>query len=109
MVQGRVYHRGLEVWAGRDVMIRTHGSVGLDQTVALVAEVPIQDAWIERERSLASLRGQSLQVPISGTLGEPRMDSRAIQQLASQLLRGAAQQAIGDELNRQINKLLRPK
>ncbi|MGI9427402.1 MAG: hypothetical protein ACR2NM_02010, partial [Bythopirellula sp.] len=104
VVDGRVYHRNLEFLVD-DSPVRSRGSVGFDQTLALEIEIPIQDRWIEREPALRSLAGQSLRVPIYGTFEKPRIDERAIADLSGQLLQGAATQAIGDELNRQFDKL----
>jgi hypothetical protein len=108
VVEGRVYHRNLE-FVIDNVPVRSHGSVGFDQTLALEIEVPIQDKWIEREPALRSLAGQSLKIPIYGTFQKPRMDERAFATLSQQLLQGAATEAIGGELNRQFEKLFRGK
>jgi len=104
VVEGRVYHRNLEFLID-DVPVRSYGSVGFDQTLALVIEIPIQDKWIEREPALRGFAGQSLKIPIYGTFEKPRIDERAVADLSRQLLQGAATQAIGDELNRQFEKL----
>ncbi len=104
VVEGRVYHRNLEFLID-DVPVRSRGSVGFDQTLALEIEVPIQDRWIEREPALHGFAGQSLKIPIYGTFQKPRIDERAVADLSKQLLQGAATQAIGDELNRQFKKL----
>jgi len=106
VVQGRVYHRNLEFLVD-GVPVRSRGSVGLDQTLALVIEIPIQDKWIEREKALRSLAGQSLQIPIGGTFQKPRIDQRAVADLSRQMLEGAASQAIGSEINRQLDKLFK--
>jgi hypothetical protein len=108
VVDGRVYHQGMQFQVG-DVVMRTEGSVGFDQTVALVVQVPIQDKWIEGQALLVGLKGQSLRIPISGTLAQPRMDQSAIAGLSQQLLQGAAQEAIGGELNKALNKFLKPR
>ncbi len=104
VVEGRVYHRNLEFLID-DVPVRSRGSVGFDQTLALEIEVPIQDKWIRREPALRGFAGQSLRIPIYGTFQKPRIDERAVVDLSKQLLEGAATQAIGDELNRQFQKL----
>ena len=106
VVDGRVYHRNLEFLVD-DVPVRSHGSVGFDQSLALVIEIPIQDKWVEHEKLLRSLSGKSLQVPIRGTFQKPYVDERAVADLSGQLLQGAAGQAIGDEINRQLDKILR--
>jgi hypothetical protein len=102
--EGRVYHRNLEFLVD-NVPVRSRGSVGFDQTLALEFEVPIQEKWIEREPALQGLAGQSLRIPIQGTFQQPRIDERAVADLSRQLLQGAASQAIGNELNRQLEKL----
>ena len=80
VVDGRVYHQNMEFQVG-DVTLRSQGSVGLDETISLTLQVPIQDAWIAKEPLLAGLKGQSLQVPVTGTLTRPQMDQRAISSL----------------------------
>jgi|GEM_PF-2113617 len=104
VTQGRVYHRNLEFMID-GVPVRSYGSVGFDQTLALMIEVPFQDKWIEDEPALRGFAGQSLQLPIRGTFQKPRIDERAVADLSKQLLQGAATQVIGDELNKQLNKL----
>jgi hypothetical protein len=103
---GRVHHQNMEFQIG-DVTMRSQGSVGFDETIALTLHVPIQDAWIGNQPLLAGLKGQTLQVPISGTLTRPQMDQRALAGLSQQLLQGAAQQAIGGELNKALDKLFK--
>jgi hypothetical protein len=108
VVEGRVHHQNMEFQVG-DIVMRTQGSVGLDETLSLMLQVPIQDAWIASQPLLAGLKGQSLQLPISGTLTRPQMDQRAIASLSQQLLESAAGQAIGGELNKALDKLFKPK
>jgi hypothetical protein len=105
-VDGRVHHQNMEFQVG-DITMRSQGSVGFDQTVQLTLHVPIQDAWIAKEPLLAGLKGQSLQVPVSGTLTRPQLDKNAIASLSQQLLQGAAQQAIGGELNKALDKIFK--
>ena len=104
VVEGRVYHRNLEFLID-EVPVRSSGSVGFDQTLALEIEVPIQEKWIEREPALRGLAGQSLKIPIYGTFQKPKINERAVADLSRQLLQGAASQVIGDELNKQFKKL----
>jgi hypothetical protein len=51
----RVYHRDLQMVVG-DIVIRTQGWVGLDQQLALVAEVPVRDEWVGANDKTADLR-----------------------------------------------------
>jgi hypothetical protein len=106
VVDGRVHHQSMEFQMG-DVTMRSQGSVGFDETIALTLQVPVPDAWIADQPLLAGFKGQVLQVPISGTLSRPQMDARAIASLSQQLLQGAAQQAIGGELNKALDKLFK--
>jgi hypothetical protein len=92
-----------------DVILRSQGSVGLDETVALTIEIPIQDAWVAKEPLLSGLKGQSVQIPVSGTLKKPQMDQRAIASLTGQLLQKGAGQAVGKELNKALDKFLKPR
>ncbi len=108
VVDGRVYHQNIEFQVG-DVVMRSQGSVGLDETISLTLQIPVQDAWIAKEPLLAGLRGQSLQIPVTGTLKRPQMDQRTIASLSSQLIQKAAGQAVGNELNKALDKLLKPR
>lgn len=108
VVDGRVYHKDMQFQVG-DVTLRSEGSVGFDETVAIMLHVPIQDKWVEGQAMLVGLKGQSLTIPISGTLRQPRMDQSAVSGLSRQLLQGAAQQAIGGELNKALDKLFKPR
>lgn len=108
MIEGRVHHQNLEFQVG-EVVLRSQGSVGLDESLALTLSVPVQDAWITKEPLLAGLKGQVLQVPIGGTLTRPQLDQRAIANLSGQLLQNAAGQAIGNELNKALDKLFKPR
>ena len=56
----------------------------------MVAEIPILDQWISGEPWLVGLKGQMISVPISGTVTQPRLDRRAVQQLSTQLAKKAA-------------------
>ena len=87
VVDGRVYHQGMQIPDGRRACCTTEGSVGLDETVALVVRVPIQDKWIEGQALLVGLKGQSLAIPISGTLASaadgPKRRGRPVAAIAA--------------------------
>lgn len=105
MVNRRIYHRGLKFTAGA-VPITTHGSVGFDETIALVAEVPIQATFLGRDLSLGALEGRTVQIPIGGTLGKPKLDRGALQNLIGQMIENTARGALLDQVNRQFERLL---
>jgi hypothetical protein len=108
VVDGRVHHQNIEFQVG-DVVMRSQGSVGLDETILLNIQIPVQDAWVAKEPLLAGLKGQSLTVPMTGTLRRPQLDQRAVANLSGQLIQNAAGQAVGNELNKALDKFLKPR
>lgn len=103
LVDGRVHHENLQIVAG-DVAIVTSGNVGMDQTVDLVARVPIRDEMIAGNQMLAGLKGQTLQIPVKGSLSRPLVDSRVIANVTRQVLRGAAERAVENQVQRGLEK-----
>lgn len=101
---GRVYHEGIR-FSHDDIRVTTKGSVGLDQTVDMVAEIPIADDWLGDNQYLAGLKGQSISIPISGTVSKPILDRRAIQNFSTQIARQAASSAI----NKAVQDKIAPK
>jgi hypothetical protein len=108
MADQRIYHQGLR-FAVNDVIIRTRGSVGFDQSLSLIAEIPILDQWVANDRYLAALRGHVLELPIRGTLKGPNVDERALARLTRQTVTGAATRLLEQELNRGLERLLQPR
>ena len=107
MIEGRVHHQGLTMRIG-DVNVRTRGWVAMDQTISLVAEVPILDKWVANDPLLAGLKGQVLEVPIEGTLRQWNYQ-RALQQLAAQIVQKGAGSIIEQQLNKQLDRLFQPR
>ena len=107
LANGRVYHQGLE-FEVEGVIVRSRGSVGLDQTLSLVLEIPIQDRWIAGRPLLAGMRGKAIELPVTGTFAKQRFDtSAALKQAAEMFLGGdAVRGAIGNEINRALGKWL---
>ena len=105
MVEGRIYHQGLAL-VFPDFTVRTSGSVGLDETLAIVAEMPVPPKWIGNNRLGDALRGQTIRLPIGGTLKAPKIDQAALQQTSARFLRDAAGQAIQGEIMNQFDRLL---
>ena len=67
LIDGRVYHQNLELVFPK-ATIRTSGSVGLDGTLSLVAEMPVPKHWFGTGRAAAALGQQTIRIPIGGTL-----------------------------------------
>jgi translocation and assembly module TamB len=108
MVDGRIYHRDLEL-VFPEVTIRTYGSVGVeDQTLSMMAEMPVPARWQANPALGAALKNQVIQIPIAGTLRQPRLDRRAFDQLARQFMQNATQNVLEDQLNKQLERLIKP-
>ncbi len=105
--QGRVAHRNLQVVAG-DIVLATSGSVDIDGGLDMIASVPIRSEWVEGTPALASLAGQSLQVPIRGTIQKPQVDLRVVTQLATQVAEAAVQGAVQKQIDKGLNKIMAP-
>jgi hypothetical protein len=101
---GRVYHDGIK-FSHDDILVRTKGSVGLDQTVNMVAEIPIADDWLGGNEYLAGLKGQSISISITGTVSKPVLDRSAIQNFSRQM----AQKAASSAINKAVQDKLAPK
>jgi hypothetical protein len=77
MADGRIQH-GDMVFRIEGLTVRTHGSVGLDKSLALVAEVPMPGHLLGDGPVAAVLAKQTLTIPISGTLSKPRIDAAGL-------------------------------
>ncbi|MFP6612628.1 MAG: hypothetical protein VB835_09985 [Pirellulales bacterium] len=102
----RVHHRDFRIEVG-DVELRSGGSVGLDSTLALIVEIPIRDRWVERDPGLRPLRGQTLKIPIRGTLSKPKVDNRVLKNLAKTIAGGTVTNLIDDALEKGLDSLFK--
>ena len=100
---GRVYHQNFQLKVG-DVVLRTSGSVGFDSSLEMVAEIPIQEQWVARDRYLKGLAGQVIRIPVRGTLKHPKLDRRALEDLTKQMVGSAAGSFLDDAVNRGLNE-----
>ncbi|MFL5342094.1 MAG: hypothetical protein ACJ8F7_18265 [Gemmataceae bacterium] len=106
LAKGRVYHSNLELPLG-DFTVKTSGSVGLDGTLALVAEMPVPPKWLPK--GVPALAKQPLKLPIGGTLAKPQLDEKAMQQEMARLAVGAGEDAVKKELEKNLRNLFQPK
>jgi hypothetical protein len=104
MVQQRVHHQNFLLKID-GVPIRTSGSVGLDQTLNLVAELTLPDKWLGNSRIARSLSGRPLKIPVTGTFKRPRVDPAILRTLGRDAATGAANNLLKDNLDRGLNKL----
>jgi len=107
MVDGRVYHQGMEL-VFPELTIRTYGSVGFDQTLSLMAEMPVPPSLLVNRTLDSALRNKIVRLPIGGTLSHPRIDRQELDRLSQQFLQDAATNVIKDELGRQLNRFFGP-
>jgi len=113
MRQGRVYHDNMQL-VFPEATVTTSGSVGMDQSMSLNAQMPIPTKLLDNtplaNTPLAnSLRNESINVPIGGTMDKPQLDMRAVQEANRKVLQKAARGILGDEqLGRQLEQLLMP-
>ena len=106
VAENRVYHEGFEMRVD-GVPIRTRGSVGmLDESISVMADVPIMDEWIDGTPALRGLRGQIISIPVSGTTSNPRLDQQALARISTQLARSAATGYIQDQLGGKLQEKL---
>jgi hypothetical protein len=103
VLDGRVHHRGMTMLVG-DVQIVTQGSVGLDQTISLTAAIPVQESWTKGNSLLAGLKGQTIEIPISGNLSQPKLDSRVLEEFSRRVVGNAAQNLIEKNIKSELNK-----
>jgi translocation and assembly module TamB len=107
LVEGRIYHKGLQLdFPG--FSIRTYGSVGLDQSLAMMVEMPIPAKWLPNNALRDTLTTRSINLPLIGTLSRPKLDPRAVEQAAGQFLERATEGLFKGEVNQQLDKLFKP-
>ena len=108
VIDGRVHHRDLAL-VFPEVTVRTSGSVGFDGSLALVAEMPVPPTWLGAGRVSAALAKQTVRLPIGGTLDRPKLDEKALRAASAQFVRDTAGEVLRQELDRQLEKLIRPR
>ena len=55
--------------------IRTHGWVGLDEKLDIVADMPVPPKWLAGNTLVSqAMRNQTISLPIKGTLNKPQID-----------------------------------
>ena len=83
MKDRRVYHDGLEL-VFPALTVRTSGSVGLDRTMDLTAEMPVPPRWLgNNAAAIRAVASQTIRLPLRGTLERPELDPRALQQASA--------------------------
>lgn len=107
MAAGRIYHEGLEI-EFPELTVRTSGSVGLDQSLAVMTEMSVPPKWLAGTSLGDVLKNQVVRIPIGGTLTRPQIDRQEITKMSRQVLANTTRGTIQTEVNKQLNRLLGP-
>lgn len=103
--QGRVFHDRMTVRVN-DLDLVTGGSVGFDETLQLAFLLPIQEKWVRGTPALAKLAGQTLRIPVTGTLKQPQIDPSVLTELARQAAGSSIEKVIDDTVQKQLDRFL---
>lgn len=99
--QGVVTHRAIMMDIDRARVI-TSGQVDFDGRLDLIAQIPLDAKWLGSD--LRGLAGQTMTLPINGTLSRPSLDSAGIRRVALDMGTQAAQDAAGNYLQQQLGR-----
>jgi hypothetical protein len=109
MANGRISHQGMEL-IFPDFTVRTSGSVGIaDQTLDIMAEMPVPPKWLENNPAAPALRNQTIRLPLAGTLSHPQLDRAEMEKQSAQFIRKAATGLIQEGLKNELDRLLPPR
>jgi hypothetical protein len=105
---GRVHHDGLSLTAN-GFTLRTTGSVGLDGSLDLLAEVPVPENAVAQvlknnPRIREAIAKKRFSVPVGGTIAKPKLDPRAFQDAVRRYAEEVAREAARNKLNDVIEK-----
>ncbi|MCM2371965.1 AsmA family protein [Aporhodopirellula aestuarii] len=105
VAQGVVNHRALMFDIDRARVV-TSGQVDFDGRLDLIAQIPLDAKWLGSD--LRGLAGQTMTLPIDGTLSRPSLDSAGIRRVVAdfgvQAAQQAAQDAAGNFLQQQLGR-----
>jgi len=92
----------------KGITVRTTGSVGLDESLDLVAEVGFGNMISEDSDKpfVKALVSQPLRLPIGGTLKKPEIDMSEVGKYAKQMGFNALDAVLGSGVGRQIQSLI---
>lgn len=91
---GRVFHQGLAVGLpemSEELMIRSQGSVGIDESLDLELTIPIPKNLVRDRPLLASLAERPIRLRVVGTLQDPQVELPERSEWVDQLTRGVLQ------------------
>ncbi len=108
MANGRISHQNLEL-VFPELTIRTQGSVEVDGSLELVAEMPVPPKWTGGGTAGKVLANQTIRLPLRGTLSNPKLDEHALRSAFNQAARQAGQEALKQGLDKKLLDALKPR
>jgi len=91
----------------KDVVIELTGSAGFDETLDLVAAVPLTERMLGGDRRVRRyLTGARLALAIGGTFDNPQLDEQAVRKALDGLIRDALKKAVEVETRRLLERWL---
>ena len=103
--QGRISCTPLHILVADSVMTIS-GSVGMDQSLDYLLEVPVTEKLVGRE-GFRVLGGTTIKVPLRGTLNEPDLNTKLVSEAIADLARQAAGKAVKKEVEKMLPDLLK--
>lgn len=103
--QGRISCTPLHILVADSVMTIS-GSVGMDQSIDYLLEVPVTEKLVGRE-GFRVLSGATIRVPLRGTFNEPDVNAKLVSAAIADLARQAAGKAVKKEVEKLLPDLLK--
>jgi hypothetical protein len=110
MADGRIEHHNLAFHLDR-VMIETHGSVGVDQSLDMVADVTLSGKLLADGLLAEAMNSKPLSLHFRGTLAKPELDGSALRAANKEIIHNAAEGLL-ERVKRDgglLDRLLKPK
>ena len=100
----RLWHDGLVMEMGQ-LLVRTAGSVGADESLAMVVEVSLRGDIAAATPVVGQLLRTPLAIPLRGTVSRPQFDAGSIDTILGRIVENTAQAVINDGIGRGLNNL----
>lgn len=94
---GRVYHSGLALPIGND-QVTMDGWVALDHTINIRVSLPVTEEMLGKDKRLYRLlRGQRIELPVTGTLENPKVSEESLARNIQRLVQTALRDNLGGD------------
>ena len=102
MKNERIHHVNLTFYI-EGIMVRTSGSVGLDETLDMTVEIPMPKHLLGDGPLAKALAQQTVVLPVGGTLSKPAIDTERLPSAIGQLVGGTVKSLEGEEVKKTEN------